>query len=422
MWKRLASIASSRLDRICAFAPVQIALAAFVWAFILLFVSAVIGVFAYTYNDRQVGYAVSLNWSFGFLLVAPFFYWFLLLASQEAKDLPTKLARAGLLRGTDLQVHANGAPAAAARWTTIRRSAAPWWLLISLLGLVESLWEWWVYSGAPLLRGDVPRENEIDWSVKFVKGSGLHPAFNAGFSLLVFLQQALLISMIGFLLWLALSFALWVRDLRRTDRAVRLFPSPTFEPEDDRRGFQLFSRFFQLFLLAGVCLYAHFLLSRLWNVYLHSPDEKAKSIWEFLRDLFIEGFRRAMEFKYHPGQLLNRISELLKDLGALDFSGLFVALAACLLFGISVALLLLVLRSAAANGRRELLDSGVRGTARERLVRMKLWPMEYPRLTTLLSLGFLGVAGMVAYRVAILFLGIAACLAMAAALRETFCK
>ncbi len=422
MWKKLPSMSSSALDRICEFAPAQVGLAAFVWALVLLFLSAVIGVFEFTVRGRQVGYAVSLNWSFGFTLVAPFFYYFLLLAFQEAKDLPTKLAHAGLLRGADLEVHLNGAPVAATRWTTMRRKAAPWWLLISSFGLLESLWEWWVYSGSPLLLGQAPRENEIDWSVKFAGATGLDPKLSAGFSLLIFLQQAVLISMIGFLLWMALSFALWVQDLRRADRAVRLFPSPAFETKDDRRGFQLFSRFFQLFLLAGLCLYAHLLLSRLWNVYLHSTDESAKSIWEFVRDLFVEGFRHAADFKVHPGKLLDRISDLLHDFGALDFSGLYVALGAFLLFGISVTLLLVVLRGAADSGRRELLASGLRGTAKEKLEQMRLWPMTYPRLTTLLSLGFLGLTGMVAYRVAVLFLGVAAGLAMVAALREALRK
>lgn len=420
MIQRLTAKAFSWMDRLGNLPPFQVALGALIWALVLLLISAMVEVFDFAHEGRQVGYVVTLNWSIGFTLVAPFFYYFLLLAYQEAAALPEKLSVAQMLRRSPSEVHPTGAAVVAGKWTSIRRKAAAWWLGISFLGLVESLWEWWVYSGRPLLKGGLPREQEIDWSVKFLDGEALDSQFNSAFSLLVFFQQALLISMIGLLLCMVLAFTLLVRDLRRSGRAVRLFPSVSFETEDNRRGFQVFSRFFQLFLTAGVCLYAHFLLSRLWNVYLRSPESKGMSLWKFIRGLFLEGMERATTWKKEPSQLSERVVELLKDLGALDFSGLFVSLGAVLLFLISLVLLLVVLRGAAEGGRDELLNAGARGAAKERLRGMTLWPMNYPSLNTLVLAGFLGLTGMIAYRVAVLFLGLAAGLALSAAVKQFF--
>lgn len=415
MRKWLRRIASSLMDRIAGLEPFQVAVAACVWALTLLLLSAVVGVFSYQYAGKEVGYALTLNWSIGFTIMAPFFYFSLLLAYREVGDLASRLDAAGMLRRIPSEVQSNGASVFAARWTKIRRDYAVWWLAGSLLGFAESMWEWWVYSGSPLLTDATPRENEIDWSVRFIN-DGWNAYANAGFSLLVFFQQVLLISMVTFLLYLAVSFVKLIRESRKQTVSARLFPSVTYEPDDRRRGFQVFSNFLSYFLLAGVFLYAHFLLSRLWNVYLRLPPAEAQSIWVFLRDTILDGIRVAGDL----GGMRQGITELIRDLGALDFSGLFVALGAILVFLICLALLVVVLRQAAKSGRRELLGSGVRGQAEVRLRNMVFWPMHYPKLTTLLSIGFLAILGMIAYKVALLLIGIAIGLALTAALKNLF--
>lgn len=407
--------AASLVERVGRLAPLQGALVAAVWALVLLLLSFIIGVHDYKPDGRQVGYALSFNWSIGFTLVVPFFYYFLLHAYQAVGELPLRLDSAGMLRKDATELQANGAAVIAGRWTRIRNQNAIWWLAGSVLGLGESAWEWWEYSGAPLLTNAEPRGAEIDWSVKFVE-DGWKSYANAGFSVLIFMQQVLLISAITFLLYLAVCFVQLVRVSRRPSVAARLFPSTTYEPKDPRCGFQVTSRFFGYFLLAGVCLYSQFLLTRLWNVYLHSDPARVTSLWGFLRDLLLEGMRRAIENLTNIRDLATRIVELLEDLGALDFSGLFVSLGAVLLFMVSLTILAVVLRASADDGRRELLESGVRGKAKERLAEMVLWPLMYPKLTTLLSLGFLGLLGMVAYQVAVLFLGLALGIALLAAL------
>jgi len=413
----IRGFAASLADRVGRLPPFQTAIVAAVWALTLLLISFVIGVDKYAPEGREVGYALTLNWSIGFTLVVPFYYYFLLLAFQAAGELPARLDAAGMLRKDTETLQPNGAAAVAGRWTRIRNQNAIWWLAGSLLGLAESAWEWWSYSGKPLLHGTTPPDHEIDWSVKFMS-DGWKAYANSGFSLLIFLQQVLLISGVAFLLYMTVCFAQLVRESRRPSLSARLFPSLTYEPDDPRCGFQVFTNFFAYYLVAGVCLYSQFLLSRLWNVYLRSDPSEVKSLWGFLKGLLLEGMLRAIDNVKDVQGLARRVVELLKELGASDFSGVFVSLGAVLLFFVSLCLLAVVLRDCADGGRRELLGSGVRGAARERLAKMALWPMSYPKLTTLLSFGFLGVLGMLAYQVAILFLGIAAGIALVEALRN----
>ncbi|MEM7481938.1 MAG: hypothetical protein AAF481_12255 [Acidobacteriota bacterium] len=402
------------LDRVVSIEPLHAAIAAATWSLVLLVGSFAVGVFQYEYGGREVGYASSLNWAIGFTLIVPLFYFFLLTTLQEMSALGSRLASAGMLLDGELKPHPNGATLATNRWKAMLKRYSLSWMVFSILGLLESLWEWWTYSGGPLWTGDRSGVAEVDWSIKQVGAEAVTAKAAAAFSLVVFLQQALLIAMIALLLHFALAMNALVRDLRQPGRAARLFPSGTYSPDDPRCGFQQFSTVLSHFLLAGACLYSQLLLSRLWNAYLHTPEKSALNVWGFIREEFLEGADVALDLKSLRGSIL----EYLRDLGALDFSGLMVALGAVLLFLVSLGLMIVVLRRAARESRHELLNSGIRGVAKERLTKMVFWPLRFPRLTTLLAIGFMAILGMVAYKAAILFLGIAFGLALTAALTE----
>jgi len=414
-------IAHGGIDLFNRVKPLGVAVGIVAFSLTLVALSQVVGVFSSPPGQKAVGYGLSLNWTFGFTLVAPFFAFFLLLAYQSVPELIMRLAEADMLQPKDGSTAANVAPAAQNRWTVARRGTAPWWLTVTVIGILASAWEWYAYSGGPLLVGRAIEERESDWSVLLLNADQTHRVLGAGFSFAVFLQQVFLISLIGLMLHFAIAFSGFVQDLRKPGRAVRLFPSASFQPDDRRRGFQLFSEVLGYFLVANVCLYAHLLLSRLWNAYLHDPE--ATSIWQFLWQGVDAGFKAiGATSPKDPAPLVREVLAQLKELGPSEFSGLIVSLGAFLTLVIALSVLAVVLRRAAKSGQAELLAGTLSGTTRKRIEAMSFWPLRFPGLGTLVALGFLATVGMLSHKAATVFLGAAFVVALTGAVARLLRK
>jgi hypothetical protein len=125
--------------------PLGVAIGLFGYSMVLLLCALVADTWEFTNPAGQsVGYAQTLTWAWGFSVVVPWAAFFLVWAGREADALPGRLAGAGLLLDKDLSVPANAPQQAAARWTTIRRQQSGWWLLVTVVGLLESIGEWLV--------------------------------------------------------------------------------------------------------------------------------------------------------------------------------------------------------------------------------------------------------------------------------------
>lgn len=355
-------------------------------------------------EGQSVGYSSTLNWAIAFTLVTPFFYFFLLRAVREVDRLPRRLADSEMLLDEDLKPHPRAAQVMSARWTAVQKRYASWWLTLSLLGIAQAVGEWIATSVRPLVGRSAPAEFEYDWAVAHIDGNFLERLLNACFSFLVFLQQAWMLSLIAYLIFFVLSVTALVTELRKEGRAVRLFPSVTRSGEDPRLGYQHFSGIFSNFLFAGLFLYTHFFVSRLWNAFLHPAEGEPRfsTIWDLIKEPLVRGVDKGGEQGLSLRELL---VENLQTIGALNFSGLAVSIGAVILLTLSLALLIFIMRRSAVDARDELLAHGPGRRSAERLRNMALWPLRYPGLNTLAALGLLGAVCMLAYRLGVFFVG-----------------
>lgn len=401
-------LAVQGVEKISSPRPLNLAFASFAGSMALLLLCApAAGVWSYQNSSGQeTGYAQAINWSIGFTLMTPIFAFFLLRSFRELEDLPGRLAGRGMILDSGYSTHPRASQLISARWATMRRTYAPWWLGISLLGLAESIGEWAATSMLPLVGIRTPAEGEFDWSVAHLDGTTIEKVFNGGFSFLVFLQQAWLISLIGFMIFFVLALSALMHDLRRQDRAGRLFPSLDGCGKDARLGFEGFAPLFQFFLLSNLFLYAHFFLSRVWNAYLHPGQDEIRrqSVWGLIRGPLLSGGESQIQ-GLGAGQISNAILLYFQKLGAFNFSGIAVSLGALIVLLLSIALLVVTMRRTASDGRDELLDAGLSRTKQTCLTEMAIWPLRYPGINTLFGLAVLGAVCMVAYRLGIWFLG-----------------
>jgi len=405
MKKRFKKLAVGGVEALLGARPLSVALLSVIYSFVLLALLApVAGVWSYK-NDygQSVGYAHTLNWAYGFTILVPLMAFFLLRAFKEMESLPRRIAAEEMLLREDYSPHTAAQQLLASRWTKHRRSHSHWWLGITVVGLLGTVGEWIAYSLLPLARGVPPPEDEWDWSVKLVESSLSDRILNGTFSFLVYLQQAWLISLIALFLFLALAFSALIADLREHRRTARIFPSLRRCGQDSRLGFEQFAPFLQFYLLSGLFLYAQLFLSRVWNAFLHPGDEEVRfmTVFQLVKGPLLSGVKGQATDE----GLRARALDYLGKVGALNFSGVAVALAATIIVAVSFAILFFTMRRTAIEARRELLENTRAKTKRECLEHMAIWPLRYPGLTTLMAASVLGALCMVAYRLGVYFFG-----------------
>lgn len=360
--------------------------------------------------SRELGYASSVNWTGGMIILAPLFVFFLLTAIRRARTLPRRLSRAHMLVDTtSWEPSEEAEKLVAERWSDTMRKADRWMLLISLIGLAASLGEWWACSGGPLLAGSHIPESEIDWSVKFM-GSPL-PArcLNAGFSLLAYLLQACFLMFLSLWLVFAMAIAHLVASFSGdVEDACPIRLSPSLTSADNRSGFENFGDLLEATTFAAAFAYGVFYMSRLWNAYMHSSHV---SFDEFVSRDFVLSFQK-LGF---PNVLKTLVSPQ-----SWDYSGLFVTLGAFFFLVFCIGTLTYILRTAALRARAELIGhilqqpetSSIQGMSKaaalKRLRAMRTWPLGYINAKLLLLLGLFGVFSIVLYRIGIAYLGVLA--------------
>ena len=404
----MSKLAVNLLDRLITARPLSIALLGGIYSLaLLLMIAPAIDVWRYINAEGQLaGYSQTLNWAYGFSFVAPLVAFFLLHALREIPTLSSRLASNGMLLKQDLSPHPHGQRLVARKWTELKRTYAGWWLGLTIAGLFGTIGEWLAYSALPLAGLIDPPESEWDWSVKFVDGATHEKILNGIFSLLVFLQQAWLISLIALYVFLALAVSALVTDLRKEKAPARLFPSLKRCGKDLRLGFEAFAPLFSFYLLSGIGIFLHLFLSRVWNAFLH-PDEggvRYESVWSLVKGPLLIGVAE----RDPGGTLPDRLVEYLENLGAFNYSGLGVAVGAIVVASVSFALLVFTMRKSAKNARDQLSETTPSAAKKECLRKMAIWPLKYPGVTSLWALGMLGLACMLIYRLGIYFIGMIA--------------
>lgn len=398
-FKNAAIAATARMSKL---SPLAVAFSTAAYSFALLLLSVACDLWSYEHGTQQVGYAHTLNWFWGFTFIAPLFAFFLLRSSNEIERLPLNLAAAEMVLDQDLKPHSRAQQLLASSWTRARSTYAPWWLVIALFGLVFTFGEWLATSALPLFGLREVPEGEYDWSVKFLQGSPWEKTVNATFSFLAFVQQIWLLALIAYLVFLALALSGWITDLRAAGRSGRLFPSLRRCGADPRLGYERFAPVFQSFLLAGLFLYTHFFLSRVWNAFMHPEEGTAPdpTILSHIKQPLQLGIQDS------ENKILEVLSTFLEGLGAHNYSGLVVSIGALLLLLLSIGLLGYTLRRTVIAARDELLASQLTPAKRKCLQDLAIWPLRFPSLNFLLAIGILGGASMVAYRLGLYFLGL----------------
>jgi hypothetical protein len=400
--------------------PAAILLGSMVLGALLLFVSFLIGLYNVTLHqvgtkgafDQQVGYYDAVNWSLGFTLVAPVTLFFFLSSFQKTERVITRLSESHMLVDRNLESLSaeDAASTLASKWHRLLNSTERWTLGLSVVGILGSITEWWLFCGRPLLanRIDLVAEHEIDWSVAVLKDGHASPIArytDAGFSLAAFTLQGLFLACLLTFFVFIFCLCRFVQDLADSRRPPILIPN--FLSDDLRRGFEIFEGITTDVLIAGLCAYGLFYFSKTWNVFLRSDHSTYST---FIAGDIARGFKSG-SWKGLGGSVF--------DSGPTNFSGTMVTMAAVVLFCFCLLIPLLILVRAAKDSRAFLLqklDDGVSprrssheyaaAKVRARLKNMKFWPMEYPKQNYLLVIVLFATVSIYYFRIGLFYIGI----------------
>jgi len=172
--------------------PTKLAASALLAGLVVLLLSFAVGVAHFRVGTTQSerGYAHAIAWTWGYIVVAPAIIYFFSSSLRAVTGAIEELGRRRMLYAAE-----GDAPTQAlASWRDILVNARKVSWALTVIAFAEAIVEWWVTSGAPLLVGATPAENEIDWSVRFLHGTLLERLANAAFSLLAFLMQGAIVT------------------------------------------------------------------------------------------------------------------------------------------------------------------------------------------------------------------------------------
>jgi hypothetical protein len=351
---------------------------------------------------HNVGYANAPNWSIGFILVAPLSMYFMLSAFRSADHIPRRLREARMIVSEDGKII--NEDDVTARWTALLRGASRWAVPLFGLALIINFAEWWTNSAYPLIQRHLPVER--DWSVAaLIPGNDAtgHFLLNGAVSFAAFgLQAFYTIALVTFLLFVY-AFSELIREL--ADRDVHPVLVLSVGTTDTRRGFQIFEGVVENILLASAFGFIIFYLSRIWNLYLPSSS---KSVWDYSLPDLVAGMKKK--------DLSSVIDRMVDIGGGLNYSGLMVILGALILFSLSVAVPLLLLRKAALEAKQTTIDLINRGSteflttnvqsALDESRHLTVWPLGYPKANQLLLLAVIACLSMFLFRVGLFYLGL----------------
>lgn len=340
---------------------------------------------------KDVGFGLALNWSVTFVIVFPAIVYGLHATMQRMCKALSELAQRRMVVSAALQPITEEELAGA--WQARLQRGTKWLLPLVVLAFGYSLYEWWGYSGHSLKHEQLPfdsksGEREGDWSIAAILDPAgelrtdvdpLTRGLNGAFSFVCFLAQGVWASYFGLAIWLLMMIAFFVLDLSRHRGASRVLPD--VRSADQRRGFERFEGVIEYCLLTLAAFYAMFYLSRVWNLYLRSPDEE-------LGAFMVASFSRR---------------GLSAAVASFDYSSTVVAFGAFVAMGLALLIIWMVLRQAAGDARsffRDQLDerpeflvefTGIAPQqARRQLDTMAVWPLSNLSATVLLVA--LGVA------------------------------
>lgn len=358
-------------------------------------------------KGREVGFGLALNWSIVYVLLLPFFLYFLVLLVQGVPHVLRVLADRKMLRDSDLEP--TPADPLIDHWNrNVSRMTKVWlWCGIGL-GMSFSLIEWGATSLWPLVThgtGDAIQ----DWSTAAVWRATqdsymLSALANGAFSLVAFLFQAVLIAVIvGFVL-----FMVYFSELIHHERDSTTSIVPDLGSDDERRGFQHLEPLLVRVLSATMAAYLMAYLSRLQKLYLHS-EGYSETLWQYVKDFVVAGFASS------------RLAMFDTDLfgeGATTGPGtVIVIIATMAVFAMVLIVIARTLAEVAESARRRvrgqrnfIAAESVRlqlnsAEVTKRINSMKIWPLQYPTFNFLVILVGFAVACLVFYRIGLFTFG-----------------
>ena len=353
------------------------------------------------------GYFSAINWSVGFTLFVPLFFYYGLGAFKTANRFGSNLFEKGMLVNINFRSEPDAEKHFNDTWKSILIANERWAIFLLCCGLMFTSYEWWTSSYGPLMCGSVIPE--VDWSVKALDtSSNVNPLVNAAFSFFVFSMQAAFIGGLAYFISLIISVVTLLSPEER--KSVRIIPN--LNTDDSRLGFQVFENLAVNILWTSAFGYAIFYLSRLWNAYLHA-DQPYSSLYDFVIGSILTGFSKNVSFQ----KIVSQAGDTLFEIGTFSSSGILVISAALVIFSLSVIIVLVALRGLASQSKDELLTfleskdesflfSGIpKKKCIAKLKAMEMWPISYPKPTELLLMATFALISLIFFRMGLLYIG-----------------
>jgi hypothetical protein len=347
--------------------------------------------------DKQLGYFSEINWSLNFIVFVPLAMFFFISSVHRIREIIRDLADARMI------VDPNGVALSEAElqseWRTVLSQAARLGVVLGLIGLFASWVEWWIdfrYPDVPIAEALLRSKLGRGWNLAPLLQPPPHHILVAKiFGFAAFTAQGIFAGVYLLFLCIMFGFATWLYRFSMDTTEWELVPDTR---SDDRRcGFENFEPLVETLLLAAICCFGVFFLTRLDHAFL---DSAAIDLGGFVQSDIWSGFISGIKD-------LGKASATLFQVGDIRYSVQMVGTGLVLSLVTAFFIPTILLRQAAEGSRRRAIhrnkdNPGVIG----KLDKMVLWPMLYPQPVELLGFLFLAAMCFIYYKLTLLLVGV----------------
>ncbi|WP_299500420.1 hypothetical protein [uncultured Roseobacter sp.] len=390
--------------------------------------------------EKQVGYSFAINWWPVLVVLMPFSLFFAFSSVQQMQRVFRNMLAHGMFCASDWSPPSNESKVV----PDLKKMVRYMWVTFSISGLVIFLliaWtmfnDWYCVVHAPLTQGELLTNvtadkrpalcqnmagQELDWSISaiFASNAGIAlPAHsvvpsttvNWWFSAYVYFLMSVQLSLLMIYFCFVFSLAVTVFRLRQGSTNLRIIPNLKSADPLDRMGFENFEPVMQPCILVTILSFIMAFLMRLQNEYLRSKEPG--NVFQFM-------FSGIDDLVSADGGLKN--VGLLFDTGLLgDPNSQIGGPAVIVVFALVSVVLAFLLRRTAIEARNQVqaavnhpekspkilaLYGMDRDEVLEKLTKVSVWPLGWPRLRQMLTLAGFGIACFYFYKLAFVWIAI----------------
>jgi len=249
---------------------------------------------------------------------------------------------------------------------------------------------------------------QLAFALKLVPGVSRFEVYTLGF--LAYTSQGAAVAYLCYYLVMIFTFATWIQDYTQFGKSPALYPD--ISESDTRCGFERLEPFINGVLLASVAYFCQFFMTRLYYIYVDDPN--ASSIFDIIKEAMGRDFGRDIN------QLVTASGPSFFDYGSgLHFQSTIMGFAMLIVAISAITVPTILVQSAAERSRIRLIEAIGRdrdvamrwygldaAKAHERLQKMTIWPIRYPRPVELLLLVVLATACFFFYKLLLFVLAL----------------